>query len=109
MSMPQRTDVPPFINVQFEAIAFVNGLVVIESSLDVHSFWVELGPSVGWGRFDRMEPGTTTTGEVPFVLRVVRPGHESTPSPIVSSLGVLWRRQAACEAQKRIAAFQRAT
>lgn len=95
------------MDLPFDAILFANGHVVIESSTKVSEFWVELGPQVGWGRFERLAGSLTNRGEAPFVLREVRPAREIAPSPVVSSLGVLWRRQAAIEAHQRIEAYRR--
>ncbi|WP_156429594.1 hypothetical protein [Burkholderia sp. TSV86] len=83
------------MKLDFEAIVFANGYVVIDARSDLPDFWVELGPEVGWGRFERMVE--FAFGEGRFVLREVRPAYEMAPSPIVSPLGVLWRRQAAIE------------
>ncbi|MPW17908.1 hypothetical protein GCT13_13410 [Paraburkholderia sp. CNPSo 3157] len=96
------------VNLKFKAIVFHNGHMVIENAAienDLKEFWVELGPSVGWGRFERNDEWIKS-GEAPFVLREVRPTHEKAPSPIASSLGVLWRRRAAIEAQQQIEAYQ---
>lgn len=90
-----------------EAIVFANGYVVIESSTDAREFWIELGPEVGWGRFQRLAGSVINRDEVPFVLREVRPAHAPVPSPVVSSLGVLWRRRAAIAAHQRIEAYRR--
>lgn len=91
----------------FDAIVFANGYVVIDAAFDVPDFWVEFGPDVGWGRFAR-ESELANLGEARFVLREVRPAHEREPSPVVSSLGVLWRRRAACEAHQRIEIYRQA-
>lgn len=106
------------MQLKIDAIVFMNGYVVIELEPGTPEFWIELGPDVGWGRFVPNEsrpiksdkipiiPPTTHKPRVPYVLREVRPAHEPRPSPIVSSLGVLWRRQAAIEAHQRIVAYQ---
>ncbi|WP_143328074.1 hypothetical protein [Caballeronia pedi] len=94
------------LDLHADAVVFLNGFVTIESEVDVPEFWIELGPSVGWGRFERLEE-IKTKDEALFVLCGVRSAHEPVPSPIASPLGVLWRRRAAIEAQRRISTYRR--
>lgn len=87
--------------VRIDAIVFANGNTTIECISDLDRFWLPLSPAVGWAKFERLEP---TKGS--FQLCEVRPAHDPVPRPIVSSLGVLWRRQAAIEAHRSISSYQ---
>lgn len=93
------------MNLNTEAIVFANGLVCIECDPgNITEFWVELGKEIGWGKFTEVKTLYKKKTR-PFRLTEVRPAHNPVPSPIASSLGVLWRRKAAISAQRAFGAY----
>ncbi len=102
MSSPAETRGPEF---SVEAVTFFNGHVVVDAISNFPEFWIRIGPEVGWGRFVRLLDAQPTNGAAQFVLREVLPELAPQQGPTVSLLGVLWRRQAAIEAQQGISAY----
>lgn len=66
-------------------------------------FWMELGPGLGYAEFTLVEGCRTT-----FLAKKLRPATYRVPGLRVSLRHVLWRRQAAIEAERGIAAYREA-
>lgn len=87
-----------------DALIFhANGLVLEGVGIELDIFHVSLGPEVGFLRFSRVHGSAGT-----FLSQGWLPAHAPVPSPLVSVPGVLWRRQAAIEADRAIASFRQA-
>ena len=66
-------------------------------------FWMALGPGLGFAEFTRVEGCRTT-----FQAKTLHPATYRVPGLEVSLRHVLWRRQAAIEAERGIAAYRAA-
>jgi hypothetical protein len=98
-------ETPQIEEVRIDALLFhKNGVVIDNAQTDLESFWVSLGPGVGYAMFTKV-PGT----EDRHLLQQLLLGHCPAPSPLVSVPGVLWRRLAAIEAHQAIASYRRDT
>ena len=97
--MREMNQVP---QLRIDALLFrKNGVVVDNAQTDLESFWVSLGPGVGYGMFTKVLGTSDRHLQQQLLL-----GHYPAPSPLVSARGVLWRRQVAIEADLSIASYR---
>lgn len=86
---------------ELRCIVLANKALCIDARTELDEFWTDLGDVLGWVRFERV---TGSEGTFRAVER--RPARDPAPSPSVSAQGVWWRRQAAIEAERGIAAYR---
>ena len=79
-----------------------NGVVIELARTELETFWISFVPGIGYAQFTRV-PGTSGK----HLLQQLLPGYCPAPSPLVSVPDVLWRRQAAIEADQSIASYRR--
>lgn len=90
------------VEISIDALIFHdNGVVIDGAQTHLDSFWISLGPGIGYARFTKV-PGTSGK----HLLQQLLPGHSQVPSPLVSVPDVLWRRRAAIEADRSIASYR---
>lgn len=93
-------------NMDVNSAVFVNGVFVINAITDLNEFWLPLGQNVGYGRLVMCGYEREAIGLKMFVLHEVQSASYPIPHPVIASLGVLWRRQAAIAADQSIAAYR---
>ncbi|MNY30717.1 hypothetical protein D3C86_1648400 [compost metagenome] len=90
-----------------ESVVWMGGKgIVIEGPAvpeGTESFWIELGPGLGYVEFRAVEGCRTT-----FQAKKSHPATYRVPGLRVSLRHVLWRRQAAIEAERGISAYRAA-
>lgn len=92
-----RPDALVFANsgkVCFEKISF-------ETGFEIEAFWLQLGPALGYGLFERMP----TSPDI-YLLTKLQTELTPVPYPLASLQGVLWSRRAAIEAEMSISAYR---
>lgn len=76
-----------------------------EMVTELDAFWLFLSPTVGHGRFGRVDTTMPRDRARTFQLLEVQPASLPAPHPQVSVSGVLWSRRAAREADQAIASY----
>lgn len=66
------------------------------STDDHDDFWLEIHPTVGWVKFNKLRNDSefTKNGAL-FVASELRSASDSAPYPVVQARGVLWRQREA--------------
>lgn len=85
---------------------FYNGYVIVTANTNVDEFVMPLGNGVGYGHFVFLGFENQSKNLKRFELKEVLPTHCPAQHLLVESLGVLWKRHAAIEAEKSISAYQ---
>lgn len=79
-----------------------NGMVFSDiSEKHLTEFWIQIGPGLGYIKFERVSSDSQD-----YLSKSVQLESFPVPSPLVSIQHVLWRRQAAIEAELCISAFR---
>lgn len=91
---------PSTIEIQATGVVFSKKGMFLHAVTGVDEFWVRLGRTFGWGKFSICGERCPATLSGIFELTETLPTNAPDPDPIVSEIGVLFRRKAALEAEK---------
>lgn len=81
--------------IRIYAIVFHKNAFTLSTD-DHDDFWLEIHPTVGWVKFNKLRNDSefTKNGAL-FVASELRSASDSAPYPIVQARGVLWRQREA--------------